>query len=276
MYVKKNSTFISYVSVISFIVLAILVIWWISLRPFNPTSATEHARNIWGGIYQVMAYLGGVSGLFIARKWGGRRSILGRSILAFSLGLLCQGFGQSVYTFYLFSLNIAAPYPSLGDLGYFGTIPFYIYGAVLLSRVIGVKISLKLYSQKLQALLIPIIMLLLSYFLFLREYIFDFSAPIKTFLDFGYPTGQAIYVSLAILALTLSRKVLGGIMRLPIFFLLSALILQYLSDYIFLYQFNAGNWYVGGINDFMYLISYFLMTASLIQLGVAFEKIKNS
>ena len=223
-----------------------------------------------------MAYLGGISGLIIAKKWGGIKSLIGSAVTVFSIGLLCQGFGQSVYTYYLFHSNIAAPYPSLGDLGYFGTIPFYIYGAFLLSKVSGAKISLRSYGHKIQALIIPTIMLLVSYFLFLQDYTFDFSAPLKTFLDFGYPLGQAIYVSLAILAFTLSRKFLGGIMRKPILFLIAALVLQYLCDYIFLYQFNAGNWYVGGINDYMYLFSYFLMTISLIKMSVTFDNIKES
>lgn len=273
---KKHSFINSPIAIIVIVVFLILMLWWILLKPFNPIPATDSARNIWGGVYQIMAYLGGISGIFISKKWGGTKSFLGKSILAFSIGLLCQGFGQSVYTYYLFYWHIAAPYPSLGDLGYFGTIPFYIYGVVLLSHVIGTKVSLKSYKGKMLALIIPIGMLSIGYILFLRNYIFDFSAPVKIFLDFGYPFGQAIYVSIAILAFMFSRKVLGGIMRMPILFIIAALILQFLSDYIFLYQFNAGNWYVGGINDFMYLFSYFLMTISLIQLGIAFEKIKNS
>ena len=223
-----------------------------------------------------MAYWGGFNGLLIAKKWGGVRSLVGRSILAFSLGLLCQGLGQSVYTFYLFHLHIEAPYPSLGDFGYFGTIPFYIYGVILLARISGVKISLKSYGKKIQALLIPLAMILISYFLFLRHYTFNFSVPVKTFLDFGYPLGQSIYVSLAILVFVFSKKILGGIMRLPILLLLIALVFQYLSDYIFLYQFNNEQWYVGGINDFMYLLSYFLMTTSLIYIGHVFSKIQET
>lgn len=273
---KKHSLINSPIAIFSFLVMIVLTAWWIFLSPLNPTDESENARNLWGGIYQIMAYIGGISGLFMAMRWGGIKSLLGRSIMAFSIGLLCQGFGQSVYTYYLFQLHIAAPYPSLGDIGYFGTIPFYIYGAVLLTKISGVQLSLNSYKQKIQAFIIPVIMLLLGYFLFLQHYVFDFSAPVKTLLDFGYPLGQAIYVSLAILALTFSRKILGGVMRKPISFLLIALIFQFLSDYIFLYQFNAGNWYVGGINDFMYLCSYFLMTLSLIYFGITFEKIKNS
>ncbi len=272
----RYSLFASRTSLLALGAFAVLALWWLVLSPFSPTPETESARNIWGGIYQIMAYLGGISGLLISHKWGGLKSLLGRSVMAFSIGLLCQGFGQTVYTYYLFTQHIAAPYPSLGDLGYFGTIPFYVYGAVLLAKVSGVKISLKSYTYKLQALFIPILMLLISYVLFLREYVFDFSAPVKTFLDFGYPMGQAIYVSIAILTFVLSRNILGGIMRRPILFFLFALVLQYLCDYIFLYQFNAGNWYVGGINDFMYLTSYFLMTLALIYLGQTFNKIKDS
>ncbi len=276
MNLQKHSLFGSPIAVIIVILFAILMSWWILLNPFNPIPETESVRNIWGGIYQIMAYIGGISGIFIARKWGGIKSFLGKSIFALSIGLLCQGFGQSVYTYYLFSQHIAAPYPSLGDLGYFGTIPFYIYGVILLSHISGIKLSLKSYRNKLLALIIPVAMLSICYFLFLQNYSFDFSTPLKTFLDFGYPLGQAIYVSIAILVFMFSKNVLSGIMRVPILFLITALILQFFSDYIFLFQFNAGNWYVGGINDFMYLLSYFLMAISLIQLGTVFDHIKNS
>jgi hypothetical protein len=272
----KTSLLSSYVFLVALALLIGLTIWWAVLGPFNPTPETEQARYLWGGIYQVMAYWGGINGLLIAHKWGGTRSAMGKSITAFAFGLLAQGFGQTVYTFYLFYLNIEAPYPSLGDLGYFGTIPLYIVGVLFLARVIGVRLSVHSYQKKISALLIPLIMLFVSYVLFLRYYEFDFGAPLKTLLDFGYPLGQAIYVSLAILALLFSRKMLGGIMKFPVLFLLIALIFQYLSDYVFLYEFNKEAWYVGGLNDYMYLFSYFLMTAAIAHIGVSFRKILES
>ena len=55
-----------------------------------------------------------------------------------------------------------------------------------------------------------------------------------------------------------------------------ALMFQYLSDFTFLYQANAGTWYVGGLNDFLYFISYLMMTLSLFIIGSTFDKIKNS
>ena len=115
-----------------------------------------------------------------------------------------------------------------------------------------------------------------SYSFFLRDYQFDWSNKLKVFLDFGYPFGQAIYVSIAIMALILCKNVLGGIMKKPLTFMLLALVVQYFCDFMFLYQANAGTWYVGGVNDYMYFVSYFLMTISLIYIGGMFDHIKES
>jgi len=35
-----------------------------------------------------------------SRKWGGLRSVMGKAILMFSLGLVAQEFGQLSYAFY--------------------------------------------------------------------------------------------------------------------------------------------------------------------------------
>ena len=119
-------------------------------------------------------------------------------------------------------------------------------------------------------------MLIISYIIFLRNYEFDWTNKIKIFLDFGYPLGQAIYVSLAVLTLILTAKVLGGIMKKPVILFLVALIMQYVSDFNFLFQANNGSWYVGGIGDFLYMLSYLLMTLSIIQIGYSLRSLKES
>ena len=113
-------------------------------------------------------------------------------------------------------------------------------------------------------------MLIFSYFFFLRDYQFDWSNPLKIFLDFGYPLGQAIYVSIAILTYVLSKGVLGGVMKPKILFLVFALIIQYLADYNFLLQAANSTWQNGGYGDLIYLIAYLLMALSLLQLKVKY------
>ena len=88
----------------------------------------------------------------------------------------------------------------------------------------------------------------------------------SVFLDFGYPIGQAVYVSIAILAFILSKDVLGGIMRGPIIFVIYALVIQYLADSNFLFQVINSTWINGGYGDFLYTLAYFLMAISLIKI----------
>lgn len=255
----------------------VITVWWLVLKPWTSISETNDLRRyIWGASYQLLAIIGGIGGLFIARSWGGFKSVLGRTIVAFSVGLLFQAFGQSVYSLYNIFLKVEAPYPSIGDIGFFGSIPFYIYGTVLLARASGVSVSLRAFVSRVQAILIPLGILALSYFVFLRTYQLDWSNLLQVLLDFGYPLGQAMYVSAAILTFVLVRNVLGGVMRKVVLFFLVALVAQYLCDFNFLFQFSRSAWYVGGFGDYLYATSYFLMAMSLVNIGVTFKQISES
>lgn len=257
--------------IFSFFVL--LTIWWVAISIRDLRGDIEN--NIFTLIYPFFSLIGFIAGLHVSRKWGGFKSYLGGSILMFSFGLLAQFFGQAMYAYFIYIKGIDVPYPSVGDVGYFGSVIFYILGVILLAKVSGIKISFKSLNGKLQSILIPLVLLMISYIFFLKGHGFDFSDKLRIFLDFGYPLGQAVYVSIAILALLMCRNTLGGLMKNPITLVIVALIFQYFSDFTFLYQASIDTWFVGGINDFMYLMSYFLMTLSLVQLGSSFEKIKN-
>lgn len=252
------------------LVFLLLTVFWLYLQTI-PDDVEVH--TFFGAIYGMVALLGAIFGFTISIKWGFFSSILGRAIAMFSLGLLAQEFGQLTLSYFHYVYNQEGLYPSLGDVGFFGSVIFYIYGVILLAQAAGVKIRLKSYVSKIQALIIPLVMLGIGYYLFLQEYTLDWSDPIKTFLDFGYPFGQAIYVSLAILTYLLSRRVLGGVMKSKILFVLFALVIQFLCDYTFLYQSSRGIWHVGEINDYMYLIAYFMMTLAIIQFETVYKEL---
>lgn len=248
--------------------------WWlINSFVLDPSTVKYDGFGDWAEIYGLMAVWGSIWGIVISQKWGFTKSLIGRSLLMFSFGLFAQEFGQLSYAFYNDIYKVPGPYPSLGDIGYFGSIPLYTYGVILLAKASGVTIGLKSLRSRVQAIIIPIIILIISYMLFLRGYEFDWANPLKIFLDFGYPFGQAIYISFAFLTYLLSRGILGGVMKGAILFILFALCMQFISDYTFLYQSSKGTWAVGGINDFMYLVSYFLMALALIQLKTVLNKI---
>jgi len=253
----------------------VLILWRLGLVLF-PQFNTDTNVQIWAASYQFVAWCGAIIGFTFAKKWGGFKSLLGRTALAFSFGLLAQSFGQSVFSWYFYSGN-TLPYPSLADLGFFGSIPFYIYGTACLAKLAGSQFSLRSSLNKVWAVLIPVAILGASYLVFLKDYQFDPTQPVlKAFLDFGYPLGQAIYISLAIIAYIFSKNILGGVMRKAIILFIVALAVQYAADYTFLYQSMHGTFVGGGVDDLMYLFAYFLMGTSLIQLGVIFHQIKNA
>ncbi len=252
-----------------------LSIWWIYINFLFP-KVTGNDKQLFAAFYQILALFGAIAGFWMANRWGGYKSLLGKSLVFFSSGLLLQSFGQSVYSYYIFFQKIEIPYPSVGDIGYFGSIIAYISGVVYLSKVAGFHFSLKLLQNKIHSVIIPLVILIISYLFFLKGYEFDWTNKLKIFLDFGYPLGQAIYVSIAILTLVVSRNMLGGVMKKPILLLIFALVVQYLSDFMFLYQANAGTWSAGGFNDYLYCISYFLMAVALIYIGDMFNKIKEA
>jgi len=128
----------------------------------------------------------------------------------------------------------------------------------------GVRINLKSFFGKLQTILIPAIMITVAYFLFLKNVQVDTGNFLKTFLDFGYPGFEAIAVSIGILTYSLSRNVLGGVMRPRILYLVGALVAQYITDYTFLYRAGVGTYYNAGPVDLMYATSFLIMSLGII------------
>lgn len=257
---------------VSFVLLSI---WWFILRFLHlPNDSNEN--QLFAAVYGLIALVGGTWGMVISLRWGGFHSVMGKSIFFFAIGLLFQEIGQILYSYYIYFLKIAVPYPSIGDFFFYGTIPFYIIAVVYLAKASGIHISLRSFKNKLQAVLIPLGVLTLSYLIFLQNYTFDWSSPLKVIIDFGAPFGQAIYISLAILTYTLTKGILGGIMRSKVLFILLALLVQYVADWTFIYQASRGTWYAGGINDYMYLCAYFLMTMGILQMQTVYRQLKHS
>lgn len=244
--------------------------WWIWLH----TGDTEGKNYLlFGALYgTTIALFASIVGLRTAQYWGGWKSVMGKALIFLSAGIFAQFFGQAAFSFYNIVLKVYVPYPSIADLGYFGNIPFYVLAMLFLARASGGYVGLKSFGSQLRAILIPLAMVIFSYVLFLRSYDFADTPLLTIFLDFGYPIGQGLYVSFAILTFALSVKILGGVMRGPIFLLLAALVFQYIADFNFLYQNIHGTWQNGGYGDYLYLLAYFVMALGLFQIRLVTKK----
>jgi len=246
---------------------SVFVVWWLYINIVLRSPDHNNINNqIFGATYGVISLFGGLAGLVASKKWGGRKSLVGRALMFFAIGLLAQEFGQITYSYYTYVSKIAIPYPSIGDIGYFGSVLFYIYAAWQLAKAAGIKFSFKDRSKKIIATVLPLILLTASYLFFLRNYQFDFSslkASLTVFLDFGYPLGQAGYIAIALMTYLLSKNLLGGIMKKKILFVLFALLIQYIADFTFLNAAKTGSPFPAGANDLMYLIAYTVMALAL-------------
>lgn len=256
--IKRN-----HIAQFALIMLLVFVGWWVSFQ--GVVDQQGSSVNWFENTYGLMALLGSIVGFTAVKKWGGAKAVIGRALLFFSLGLFAQEVGQLVSSYYTQIAHTDLPYPSLGDVAYFGSVVLYLIAALYLGKAVAVKLSLKKLEYKAIAVLVPIVLLAISYFVLLRGYEYDTSKPLTVLLDSGYPIGQACYISVAIIAYLLSRKMLGGIMKSGILLIIVGLVIQYISDFSFIYKVHRGEYVPGKFVDLFYLISYFVMTIALIR-----------
>lgn len=260
--------------VLSVVVFSVLSAWWLTLRLTSEPSGSS--LEWFSATYGMMALFGAITGLSISRQWGGAKSLIGKAIMLFSLGLFAQEFGQISYSLYTLLFHKEIPYPSIGDVGYFGSVILYAWGVIILGRALAIKFSSKTYANNILAIILPLVLLGASYLEFLKGYDFSEMPLLVIALDFGYPLGQAFYLALAVLVFLLSRKYLGGAMRPVILALIIALAVQYAADFMFLYQTKNETWTTAGINDFTYLFSYLVMTTAIIRFKAVSDKIMST
>lgn len=216
-------------------------------------------------VYGIMALWGAFCGMYVYTQWR-KYLYVSRALLMFSIGLLFQEFGQISYAVYSYLWDIQIPYPTIGDIGFFGSVIFYLMGIIFLAKGLGIQWRLQSLKNILAVIIVPTAVLIIGYMLFLQGYTVDLQQPIKTILDIAYPLSQAMYVSLAILTYVFTRD-RGGVMKNHVLMILGVLAWQFLCDYVFLYQASRGTWSDNGFNDYMYLVSYFAMTLAILGFG---------
>lgn len=210
---------------------------------------------------------GGIVGLINSRGWGGWSSAIGRGSLGIGLGTLAWAGGMIIWNYYLFFTDVEVPYPSLADAIFILSWPLWAYGLLQISRVVGIKYALKNKKGKFAFVLIPVMVIALSYYLLFevaRGGEVDFgSGVIKLFFDLFYPIGDIVILTFTILVYNLSRNFLGGIYKRPILFLLLAFLLNYFADFTFSYTTTNETYFNGHLVDLLFTTAMFVLSLSL-------------
>jgi len=256
---------------ITFFIFVIYSVFWI----FTQTQPVDDFfHNFFSDTYAIITIWGGISSLLISKKWGGLKSLLGRAFFMFAFGLFSVTFGQISYTYYYLVHGEDMAYPNIGDLGYFLSIFFYIYGAYLVAESCGIQMKLKNIKSKIISGILLLLILSVPYTIFLQSYKIDFSDLYRLMLDLGTPLFQGVYLFIALTTYLLSKSTLGGVMKNKVLWLLFALLFQYVSDFYYIYQQYYGGWIAGGISEYTFFLSYSLIIMSIIQFGVVFNKLQ--
>jgi len=236
--------------------------WWLTIFAAGSTEAPTNF--LFGTIYGFYPFLGVLWGLMTIKQWGGFKSLMGMALIWLTLGMFGQAFGQSSFSFMVLVLGIDVPYPSFPDIGYFGSTLFYIFAGLAIAKASGISFSLKRLRHKAQAILIPALVLIGSYYYLLAGYVVDWTMPAVIFFDFAYPLSDAIAASLLIVTYTTTIGVLGGKMKPAILLVMSGFAATYFANFVFIVL--AENYFPGSFIDFLYLFAYFLMSLALIKL----------
>lgn len=217
----------------------------------------------------------GTMGLLISKHWGGSKSAVGKAVLLISLGTLSWGLGTLTWSFYNFVLHEDVPYPSLADVGYALAVPLWTIGVYYLSEATGAKFSLRKIRGRLFLIILPILAAIFSFYvLFIVARGSSFSTEgglLKVLLDFYYPLGDWVILTMSFLVFGLSLQYLGGRFRWPIMTILLGFIFMFISDFSFSYTTTVGSYYNGHLADLLFTVAIFVISFGVISLDVSEE-----
>lgn len=252
-----------------------IVLLWAFLHLSGRTGQHVDKVNYWYSfLFGLIPLMGGVVGMWQSHIWGGLKSVLGKAIFLFSLGLLLWGFGETIWSYYNFFKGEPAPYPSLADIGFSPSVFFWILGTIFLGKASGAIYAFrKSVIAKTTAIVMVLLLSALAYYMLVNVARGGVLVPkgetiLKTVLDIAYPLGDFLALTFAAVVIVLSRKYLGGFYRLPIAFILIGLSMMYFGDFSFSYTTTIGTFYNGNLGDLLLASGTFFMTFGILGFAV--------
>jgi hypothetical protein len=251
-------------------VFGLSIVYWLIFVSISGYS--QHPLGLYTQLSLVlMPLIGGIVGLYHLNDWGGVKSILGRSVLSLSLGMIFWGIALGMWT-YFSAIQIVLPYPSVADYVFVASAGFHIIGLTLLAKVIGVFYGLRELWGKLLGVLTGFIVASLSYYILIvigHNNIFSTSTSLnQVFFDYAYNLASLINISVLGLSVVFSRKYLGGKFRKPILLLFTGFFAHFWAVFAFVYTIGNGTYFNGNIADVLFTIAVFLESLGLISLQI--------
>ena len=226
-----------------------------------PTQITLSLIPVCGALY----------GLYNARKWGGLKTVLGKTLTFLSLGTLSWGLGVGIWLIYIYVLGIVdVPYPSVADFVYMLSQVFWSVGTLSLAGAIGAKYTLRSKKGKWLLVVVPLLCMAFSYYLLItvaRNGSIELNTDaMKTFFDFYYPIGTAVSLAIVAAIYVLAHEYLGGFYKNTIYILFLGFLVQYFGDFLYTLSTNNETYFNGHWTDVLFTTSMFLLSFAITRL----------
>lgn len=257
----KNSLFYSAVIVFLLSYYILLLVYWVSI---NASGGPDRLDNyIFVLLITLVPLTGFLTGLRVSEDWGYLKSSLGISVLFGSMGVLSWGIGNIMFA-YFNMITGTIPYPSIADFFYLLVYLFYIIGIYFLFKAFGIKKMISNISQKYLLFFIPVSVFLVTYLIESKnslDRVVVFNS--KFILDIAYPFLDAVLLTVALNCILVLRNVKIKGIKLPLFFIVLGLLLEYFADMGFAESINLNSFYPANWVDLVFLTSITCISIAL-------------
>ena len=238
-------------------------LFWVVLLVTHTTSG--FCNYLFSFLMCVIPIYGGIVAVVSAERWHGMKGLVGKGMLFLGIGLILWGAGELVWSYYNFFAGVAAPYPSIADLGFAPSVFFYAAGTVYLLRAAGADAGLTQRFAKPFMVLMPIVMFAICYYLLVivakgGVLLTTGSSVLKNILDVSYPLGDFISLTLSVVISGLSFRYLTKEYQLGVTALLFGVAVMFAADMIFSYTTTRGSYFNADFGDLVFTIGTFLLT----------------
>ena len=215
--------------------------------------------SMWILFYGLLAVLG-VAHLTQQKS---RTGHISKAALFFALGLLGQGIGLMMWVVYNHT-GVAIPYPSWADVGYASIIPMYIIGSFYFIGNRQVDLFVQGMRKKESLLfLAPLLILTGGYIFYLSQVGLPLQQQATIILNTLYPLGEIAPIMIISYGYILNKKYLARAEKFVYMTLIVALLMQFATEYSFVISAQLNTYINGGFVDYMYAISYFVMSMTI-------------
>jgi hypothetical protein len=240
----------------------LFVAFWLAL--FASGTTAGFYNYLFSFCMCIIPLYGGAIAMISAERWHGLKGFVGKGIFFLGLGLVCWGAGELVWSFYNFFVGVAAPYPSIADIGFAPSVFFYAAGTIYLLRAAGADTGLRQKYAKPFMLLVPVVMFAICYYLLVvvargGVLLSTGSSWLKSVLDIAYPLGDFISLTLSVVISGLSFRYLTKEYRLGVTMLLFGIAAMFAADMIFSYTTTRGTYFNADFGDLVFTIGTFLL-----------------